>query len=122
MPCHSLPCVGHCVQLVPNWQYTAAPGVPAAHSNDRCQPCLCRPAPQHRHKYAEADSRLNNRDIFDRFVLEWINSSAGQLSLRCRRLEQGMTGQHGWQEFATDGEADRRLSVVTPVCNESLKA
>ncbi|KAL4857276.1 hypothetical protein ACK3TF_002568 [Chlorella vulgaris] len=58
----------------------------------------------HRHKYAEADSRLNNRDIFDRFVLEWINSSAGQLSLRCRRLEQGMTGQHGWQEFATDGK------------------
>jgi hypothetical protein len=59
---------------------------------------------QHRHKYAEANSRLNNRDIFGRFVLEWINSSAAQLSLRCRRLEQG-AGQHGWQEFATDGGA-----------------
>lgn len=56
-----------------------------------------------RHKYAEANSRLNNRDIFGRFVLEWIASSSAQLSLRCRRLEQGAAGQHGWQEFATDG-------------------
>ena len=58
----------------------------------------------HRHRYAEANSRLNNRDIFGRFVLEWISSSAAQLSLRCRRLEQGAAGQHGWQEFASDGE------------------
>ena len=57
----------------------------------------------HRHRYAEANSRLNNRDIFGRFVLEWISSSAAQLSLRCRRLEQGAAGQHGWQEFASDG-------------------
>ncbi len=56
-----------------------------------------------RHRYAEANSRLNNRDIFGRFVLEWIASSSAQLSLRCRRLEQGAAGQHGWQEFATDG-------------------
>ena len=56
-----------------------------------------------RHKYADANSRLNNRDIFGRFVLEWIASSSAQLSLRCRRLEQGAAGQHGWQEFATDG-------------------
>ena len=56
-----------------------------------------------RHKYAEANSRLNNRDIFGRFVLEWIASSSAQLALRCRRLEQGVAGQHGWQEFATDG-------------------
>ncbi|PSC72196.1 plant MNA5-17 [Micractinium conductrix] len=59
----------------------------------------------HRHKYAEANARLNNRDIFGRFVLEWIASSSAQLSLRCRRLEQGgAAGQHGWQEFASDGK------------------
>lgn len=58
----------------------------------------------HRHKYAEANARLNNRDIFGRFVLEWIASSSAQLSLRCRRLEQGAAGQHGWSEFASDGE------------------
>lgn len=59
----------------------------------------------HTSRYAEANARLNNRDIFGRFVLEWIASSSAQLSLRCRRLEQGgAAGQHGWQEFASDGE------------------
>ncbi len=57
----------------------------------------------YRHKYTEATARLNNRDIFGKFVLEWIASSSNQLSLRCRRLEQGAAGQHGWQEFASDG-------------------
>ena len=57
----------------------------------------------HRHKYGEANARLNNRDIFGRFVLEWISSSSQQLSLRCRRLEQGVAGQAGWLEFASDG-------------------
>ena len=60
-----------------------------------------------RHRYAEANAALNNRDIFGRFVLEWITSSGSQLGLRCRRLEQAAgaaAGQHGWQEFASDGK------------------
>ena len=82
----------------------------------------------HRHKYAEANARLNNRDIFGRFVLEWIASSSAQLSMRCRRLEQGAAGQHGWQEFASDGGWRRVLRrgdavrgraepAYTPICS-----
>lgn len=85
-----------------------------------------RPAAQvYRHKYAEATARLNNRDIFGKFVLEWIASSSNQLSLRCRRLEQGAAGQHGWQEFASDGasgqwEAACRSDVFCRICSRLL--
>ncbi|KAL6780540.1 CGL46 [Auxenochlorella protothecoides x Auxenochlorella symbiontica] len=73
----------------------------------------------YRHGYREACARLNSRDIFGRFVQEWIGASGAALRALCRSLEPAApAGGGGWADGGGGGagghggDGKRRVSPL----------
>jgi hypothetical protein len=56
-----------------------------------------------RHEYRQAHAMLNSREIFGKFVHDWINNSYMLLTQRCRALEAAAPAVAGWQDFDIEG-------------------
>lgn len=65
-----------------------------------------------RHEYGKASALLNSKEIFGKFVHEWIRTSYVMLAQRCQALETGAPASAGWQDFGMEGALGQASSTA----------